>query len=167
MPELFTVHPAAKVRCFAPKAVLDALTTPAGALRGRIAPDEVVLVGAPGTASALLDHCKTALAGLGPSALIVDHTDGWSFYSLTGEGHEDVFARVSMLPLPAAGTEPVFFMGRIADMAAKAFRRPGRVDFMTGMETIRHVTEKLEHAGHDRGLHLVPAPDNDPVGVSQ
>jgi len=59
VPDLFTVHDAAKVRCFAPPEALDALATPAGTLRGRIAPNEVVFVAAP----AKLDTWTTDVAG--------------------------------------------------------------------------------------------------------
>jgi hypothetical protein len=165
VPDLYTVHNAAKVRCFAPPEVLDGLPTPAGALRGRIAPNEVVFVGAPGRAAALAAHCEAAVGPLGARSLVVDHTDGWSFFTITGERAEDVFRRVSMVPLPAGGDEPVFFMGRICDVAAKAFRRPGRIDVMTGMEASRHVLHRLEHAGHAVGLHLTTAPEGDAVGV--
>jgi len=167
VPDLFTVHDAAKVRCFAPPAALDGLATPAGTLRGRIAPNEVVFVGAPGTAGALVESLSSSLADQGPSALVVDHTDGWTVFSIVGDGGEDVFSRISMVPLPTAAAEPVFFMGRIAEVASKAFRRPGRIDFMTGTETSRHVLEKLEQAGHAVGLHAVPAPDSDPMGVAR
>jgi len=165
VPDLFTCHTAAKVRCFAPPAALDALPTPAGALRGRIAPNEVVLVGAPGTAAELVQTCEAALAAHGDAALVVDHTDGWSFFSLTGAGAEDVFARVSMVPLPEAGDEPAFVMGRVCDVAAKTFRRRGRIDVMTGMEASKHVRETLEHAGHGRRLKHVAAPAADPIGL--
>ena len=164
MPDLFTCHAAAKVRCFAPPAALDALATPDGVLRGRIAPNEVVLVGAPGTAGDLVATCQQALAGHGADALVVDHTDGWSFFSLRGDGAEDVFARVSMVPLPDAGDEPAFFMGQVCHVAAKAFRRPGRIDVMTGMEASKHVRETLEQAGHGRRLKHVDAPAADPIG---
>ena len=39
--------------------------------------------------------------------------------------------RVSMIPLPAAADEPVFFMGRVCDVAGKAFRRGDRIDVMS------------------------------------
>jgi hypothetical protein len=166
VPSLYHVDGAAKVRAFGPPAALDALATPAGSLRGRIASNELVLVGAPGTAGALDAHCGQALRGYGSSALVVDHTDGWTFFTLTGDGLEEVFARVSHLPLPAAGAEPVFFMGRIADVAAKAFRRPGRVDVMTGTEASLHVRERFEHVGHAFGLRVVAAPEN-ALGVEE
>jgi hypothetical protein len=166
VPSLFTCHAAAKVRCFAPPEAIEKLATPSGTLRGRIAPNEVVFVGAPGTAPDLVKTLEAALADLGPRALVVDHTDGWTFFTLAGDGADEVFARVSMVPLPVEGDEPAFFMGRVADVAAKSFRRRGRIDVMTGMEASRHVSHRLEHAGHALGLHLVSAPETDPVGVS-
>jgi hypothetical protein len=162
VPELFTVHDAAKVRCFAPPEALDSLATPAGALRGRIAPNEVVFVAAPGRAPDLQRELGTALASHGTRALVVDHTDGWSVFSISGEGADDVFRRVSMVPLPAEG----FFMGRVCDVATKAFRRGDRVDLMCGMEASRHVRDRLEHAGHAVGLRAVAAPETDPMGVT-
>jgi hypothetical protein len=167
VPDLFTVHDAAKVRCFAPPDALDALVTPAGTLRGRIAPNEVVFVAAPGRGGELTADLEAALESHGNRALVVDHTDGWSFFSISGEGSTDVFRRVSMIPLPAASTEPVFFMGRVCDVAAKAFRRGDRVDVMSGMEASRHVRDRLEQAGHGVGLTSVAAPAADPIGVAR
>ena len=162
MPELFAVHDAAKVRCFAPPEALDALATPVGALRGRIAPNEVVFVAAPGRAEELKRDLESALAAHGNRALVVDHTDGWSVFSVSGEGVDEVFRRVSMVPLPDDG----FFMGRVCDVATKAFRRGDRVDLMSGMEAARHVRDRLEHAGHAVGLHAVATPETDPMGVT-
>ena len=67
-----------------------------------------------------------------------------------------------MIPLPAAADEPVFFMGRVCDVATKAFRRGDRVDVMSGMEASRHVRDRLEHAGHAVGLHAVETPADRP-----
>jgi hypothetical protein len=162
VPELFTVHDAAKVRCFAPPEALDALATPAGALRGRIAPNEVVFVAAPGRGDELRSALETALASHGNRALVVDHTDGWSVFTISGEGTDEVFRRVSMIPLPVDG----FFMGRVCDVATKAFRRGDRVDLMCGMEASHHVLDRLQHAGHAVGLHRVATPETDPMGVT-
>jgi hypothetical protein len=162
VPDLFTVHDAAKVRCFAPPEAIDQLATPAGALRGRIAPNEVVFVAAPGRGAELQRELESALASHGTRALVVDHTDGWSVFSISGEGADDVFRRVSMIPLPDDG----FFMGRVCDVATKAFRRGDRVDLMSGMEASRHVRDRLEHAGHAVGLRAVAAPETDPMGVT-
>ena len=49
MPELTIVDGAAKIRVFAEPAVLDGLDRPARTLAGRIAPNELILLGEPGT----------------------------------------------------------------------------------------------------------------------
>ena len=72
MPDMFEVKGAAKVRCFGREAALDGLSQPAGTLMGRIAPDEVIFVGQPGTAAALVEDLQGQLAGEGNAALVVD-----------------------------------------------------------------------------------------------
>ena len=167
MPELFHVDHAAKVRCFGREAALDGLTQPAGTLAGRIAPDEVVFVGAPGTAAALVEDLEAQLGPEGNAALVVDHTDGWTFYTLAGDGLEEVWARVSAVRLPDTdpGGAPVFTVGKVCDVAAKVFVRPGRVDVMCGAEVRRHVDDRFHHAGHAVGLTDGQTPADDPIGV--
>jgi hypothetical protein len=167
VPELYHVDGVAKIRCFGREAALDALRQPAGTLIGRIAPDEVVVVGAPGTAAALLEDLEGQLEAEGNAALVVDHTDGWTFYTLAGEGIEEVWARVSAVRLPDANADrvPVFTVGKVCDVAAKVFVRPGRIDLMCGAEVRRHVTDRLAHAGHVLGLHDGEPSADDPIGV--
>jgi hypothetical protein len=166
VPELFHVDGVAKIRVFGREATLDGLRAPAGTLVGRIAPDEVVFVGSPGSAAALVDDLEGQVASEGNAALVIDHTDGWTFYSLTGEGLEEVWARVSAVRLPEAAADgPVFTVGKVCDVATKVFVRPGRVDVMTGAEVRRHVEERFEHAGQAVGLHAGAAPAEDPLGV--
>jgi hypothetical protein len=62
VPELIEVHDAAKVRVFGPPAVLDGLTAPVDTILGRVAPDELVLLGRPGTGTELVGGLETALA---------------------------------------------------------------------------------------------------------
>jgi hypothetical protein len=163
--DLFEVKGAAKVRCFGREAALDGLTQPAGTLCGRIAPDEVIFVGQPGTADQLVEELQGQLAGEGNAALVVDHTDGWTFFSLVGEGVEEVFAREANWKLPESTGAPVFTVGRVCHVAGKVFVRPNRIDIMTGAEVVAHVRETLEHAGHAVGMHTVEAPAVDPIGV--
>jgi hypothetical protein len=167
VPELFHVDHAAKVRCFGREATLDGLTPPAGTLVGRIAPDEVVFVGAPGSAAALVEDLEAQLDAEGNAALVIDHTDGWTFYTLAGDGLEEVWARISAVRLPDADASgaPVFTVGKVCDVAAKVFVRTGRVDVMTGAEVRRHVEDRFHHAGHAVGLTDGQAPADDPIGV--
>jgi len=87
VPDIYSCHAAAKVRCFAPPKALNDLVAPPQTLRGRIAPNELIIVGAPGTEVDIKAHCEQALASLGTRALVVDHTDGWSFFTLHGEAY--------------------------------------------------------------------------------
>ncbi len=167
MPELFHVDDAAKIRVFGPPAVLDALVLPGGVLRGRVAPDELLLLGPPGQGPALAGALEAVLAEEGPSALVIDHTDGWSCFALVGRDLEEVFARVSHVPLPPPAAEPAFLMGRICDVPGKAFRRAGRVDLLTGAEAHEHVRHRLEQAGRSLGLRTVPAPLDAPLDLPE
>ncbi len=165
MPDLFEVKGAAKIRCFGREAALDGLTQPAGTLQGRITPDEVIFVGQPGAAGALVEDLQAQLAGEGNAALVIDHTDGWTFFSLVGEGAEEVFAREANWKLPVSDGAPVFTVGMVCHVAGKLFVRPNRIDIMTGSEVIAHVRKSLNHAGHAVNLHEVSAPANDPIGI--
>jgi hypothetical protein len=167
VPDLFEVKGAAKVRCFGREAALDGLTQPAGTLIGRITPDEVIFVGQPGTAAQLVEDLQAQLAGEGNAALVIDHTDGWSFHSLVGEGIEEVFAREANWKLPETDGGTVFTVGRVCHVAGKLFVRPGRIDIMTGAEVHEHVHHALLHAGHHVNMHEVAAPADDPIGVGR
>jgi hypothetical protein len=158
VPELRIIDGAAKVRVFAEPGVLDALEQPAATYAGRIAPDELILVGEPGTGPELADALGRAVGEHGPAALVVDHTDGWSLHSLEGADLDEVWARVSHVPLPAVSDErPTFVVGRICDVAGKAFVRSGRVDILTGAEAREHVEHRLAEAGRAFGLgHVTP-----------
>ena len=74
---------------FAEPAALDALDA------HRIAPDEAMVVGDPGAAPDVsVDD---------PQAVVLDATDGWTTYTLTGDGAREAFARLSALRLPDEG----------------------------------------------------------------
>jgi len=165
VPNLFEVKGAAKIRCFGKEAVLDGLKQPSGTLMGRITPDEVIFVGEPGTAAALVEDLSGQLASEGTAALVVDHTDGWSFFTIEGEGVEEVFAREANWKLPVSNGEPVFTVGKVCHVAGKLFVRPNRIDIMTGGEVIEHVHHSLLHAGHHVNMHEVAAPAQNALGV--
>jgi hypothetical protein len=117
------------------------------------------------TAAALVEDLQGQLANEGNAALVIDHTDGWSFFSLVGEGCEEVFAREANWKLPVSDGAPVFTVGRVCHVAGKLFVRPNRIDIMTGAEVHLHVREALNHAGHKVNMHEIEAPAVDPIGV--
>ncbi len=160
MPELTIIDGAAKVRVFAEPDFLDGLPRPDGTLVGRIAPNELILVGEPGGGAELAAALEQAVGEHGAAALVVDHTDGWSLHSLEGADREEVWARVSHVALPVAGDEPTFLAGRICDVAGKAFVRSDRIDILTGAEVREHVEHRLSDAGRAFGLGPVVPGDS-------
>lgn len=165
MPEVFTVHDAAKVRVFGRPEVLDGVARPAGTLAGRLAPDELILVGQPGEAGRIVADVEGQLGDKLAACMVIDHTDGWSFHSIVGADVERLFARIAQWKLPEAGAEPIFTVGSVCHCAGKLFVRPGRIDFMTGAEVRAWVDHDLHHVGAGIGVRHSQAPSADPLGV--
>jgi sarcosine oxidase gamma subunit len=154
VPELWEVKGAAKIRLFGPKDALDRVQTPAGVTQGRVAPDEILWLGDPESASTLAAEGTRQLAGAGERALVVDNSDGWTLFSLVGDGGADTLARLSSLRVPEQG----FRQGKVATVPGKLFARPGRIDLLCTADVRWFVRERLLHAGHDVGLTEGTAP---------
>jgi hypothetical protein len=97
-----------------------------GAFPCRLAPDEVLLVGAPGDAGRLVAAATDLVALVDDDALVVDATDGWSIWTLEGEQIRAALSRLSWVPLPDEG----FAQGDVARVAAKLIARPDRVHLL-------------------------------------
>jgi sarcosine oxidase gamma subunit len=150
VPELWEVTAAAKLRAFGPADALDSLKAPAGVRAGRVAGDEVVWVGDPGRVGKLLDALQSQLAPLGNRAAVVDHSDGYALFSLTGPLREELFARLSSIRIPSAGG---FVQGNFAGVPARIFCGAERLEVIVTSDVAWFVGGRLEHAGHD----LAPA----------
>jgi sarcosine oxidase gamma subunit len=148
VPELWEVTGAAKIRLFGPKDALDRVQTPAGVEQGRVAPDELLWLGDPEQAKALEAEGRRQLAGAGERALVVDNSDGWTLFSIVGDGRADALARLSSVRLPDQG----FRQGNVAGVPGKVFARPGRIDILCTSDVRWYVHERLLHAGADVGL---------------
>jgi sarcosine oxidase gamma subunit len=150
VPELWEVTSAAKVRAFGPPDALDALKAPAGVRAGRVAGDEVLWVSDAARLGELLKALQSQLAKLGNRAAVVDHSDGYALFSLTGEGREELFARLSSIRIPAAGG---FVQGNFAGVPARIFCAADRLEVIVTSDVAWFVGGRLDHAGHD----LAPA----------
>jgi sarcosine oxidase gamma subunit len=148
VPELWEVKGAAKIRLFGPKDALDRVQTPNGVGQGRVAPDELLWLGDPEQAAALEAEGRRQLSGAGERALVVDNSDGWTLFSIIGDGRTDALARLSSLRLPDRG----FRQGNVAGVPGKVFVRPGRIDILCTSDVRWYVHERLLHAGADVGL---------------
>lgn len=76
----------------------------------RIALDEAIAIDE--SVSALQEHLRVA----DPTAIVLDTTDGWAAFALTGQGARQAFARLSDLRLPEAAG---FVQGDVARVPVK------------------------------------------------
>jgi sarcosine oxidase gamma subunit len=146
VPELWEVTPKAKARAFGPAEALDKLTPPPGVRAGRVAGDEVLWVGDPGLADELVQGLGSQLSGYGNRAAVVDHSDGYALFTLSGEGREDLFARLSSIRLPETDA---FLQGNFAGVPARIFRTHEQLEVIVTSDVAWFVGGRLEHAAHD------------------
>jgi hypothetical protein len=109
------------VGAYASAAALDSLA-PAGALRVRVAPDEVMLVREPGAAAILLRDTDAVTAG-DADAVVIDATDGWAVWTLEGVDAREAFSRLSDVRPPERGS----IAGDVAHVPVHVIAEPGRL----------------------------------------
>ena len=146
MPEQWAIADAAKVRGFGPPEALDKLTPPPGVRAGRVAPDEVLWVGERGRAGELAETLGAELSGHGNRATVVDHSDGYALFTLTGPERDGLFSRLSSIRLPAVDA---FVQGNVAGVPARAFCSADRLEVIVTSDVAWFVSGRLEHAAHD------------------
>ncbi len=141
---------AAIVRCFGAPRVLD--TFPAlGAVAGRVAGDELWLIGPPGTAADIVRGATSYLAGADPDGLVVDHGEAWSAWTLAGD-HLAAFARLSDITLPSS---PAFIQGLVAHLPAKILLRARSLHLVVPVQVGHHVPVRVLEACHDLAPSVV------------
>jgi hypothetical protein len=142
VPELWELTTTAKARAFGPEEALDALTAPAGVRAGRVAGDEVLWVGDAGSIDALLESLRSQLGALGNRAAVVDHSDGYALFTLTGEQRGELFARLSSIRVPAGDG---FVQGSVAGVPARIFCHADRLEIVVTSDVAWFVGGRLEH----------------------
>ena len=87
------------VTCFAAPEALDHLleAPSSGVMWCRVAPDEAMLLGEPGTAEELSRATGATLAKRDPDGVVLDATDGWAIWTLAGADALEAFGRCSAL----------------------------------------------------------------------
>jgi hypothetical protein len=145
VPESWEITKAAKVRAFGTPDGLDALTVPSGVRAGRVAGDEVLWVSDPERISELLDSLTSQLAKLGNRAAVVDHSDGYALFTLTGAGRTEIFARLSSIRIPEEGG---FVQGNFAGVPSRTFCGADRLEVIVTSDVAWFVGGRLEHVEH-------------------
>lgn len=138
MLELVAVR-ASVVGCFAAPEALDALVATGGAHACRVAPDEVMLVGAAGSADELVRATTARVRAADPDAVVLDTTDGWAVWTLDGGAAREAFARLSAVPLVGEG----FAQGAVAHVPAKVVALPDRLYLFVAAMWGEHLRERI------------------------
>ena len=146
MPDGWEIAEAAKVRGFGPPEALDKLTPPPGVRAGRVAGDEVLWVGDSGRVGELLETLGAELSGYGNLATVVDHSDGYALFALTGPERNEVFSRLSSIRIPETDA---FVQGNFAGVPARTFCSADRLEVIVTSDVAWFVGTRLEHAAHD------------------
>jgi len=146
VPDGWEIAEAAKVRGFGPPEALDKLTPPPGVRAGRVAGDEVLWVGDSGRVGELLETLGAELSGYGNLATVVDHSDGYALFALTGPERNEVFSRLSSIRIPETDA---FVQGNFAGVPARTFCSADRLEVIVTSDVAWFVGGRLEHAAHD------------------
>lgn len=146
---------AAIVECHAGAAALDALKVPAGVHACRVAPDELLLLAAPARVAELLQRATAHLAVVEPGALVVDQSDGWTIFSLAGDGGLTALSQLAQFPIRER--RPAFLQGAVAGGAAKLLLLPGVVHLLVPFALGDHVEGRLRDVCAARPFRLAPA----------
>jgi hypothetical protein len=130
------------------------------AVPGRVAPDELLLVGGRSRAAETVERATAALAKADPAALVVDQSDGWAGWTLAGEPDE-AFARLSELRLPEE--RPAFLQGAVAGVPAKVILLgASEIHLLAASPVAHHVTTRILSACRDLGVGERAAQELDP-----
>jgi len=135
--------PFAVVRCLATSERLDRLRVPAAAHACRVASDELILLGPVAAAQELVAACS----GLEADGVVIDDTDGFAAWTLSGPAAEEAFARLSAIELP--NERPAFVQGAIAGVPGKALAEVERIHVLVSASLGHHLLERVAAACGD------------------
>ncbi len=129
----------AVIECHAAPTAADALADLEGAHAYRVAPDEVLLLAEPEAAKELPEIAAKTVEAADPDALILEATDGWAAFTLTGEDVREAFTFLSAVPLPAEG----FTQGDVAHVPVKVVVEPHRLLLLVPTMWEAHLRERI------------------------
>jgi len=135
------------IRCFAQPAVLDGFPGIAGAAACRVANDELMLLGAPTKHATSLDQATAHFESQDPDALVIAHSEAWSFWAISGPAMRRAFARLSANALPPTG--PALIQGALARLPGKALLLSDRILLMAPSQVGHHLPERIRAACAD------------------
>lgn len=142
------------ISCLASPEALQELETPAGAYLCWVADDEVMLVGEPDAASELEGAARGGRSS-DDDAVILDVSDGWSAFTLSGPGTDDVLQRLSELHLSGDG----YVQGDVAHVPVRLISMGERLHLLVPSMWEEHLRSRIRAAAADLDLRVSPEAD--------
>jgi hypothetical protein len=121
------------VRCFGCADALSGVPRPDGCLVGRVSRDEILILAPKNIPPLIRDNVQ---GSLGDESLAVDHSAAFAVWLLRGEEFNQVFGRISAIPLGNRCSE--FAQGLVANVPAKVFALTDRI-YILVPSTLEHV----------------------------
>jgi hypothetical protein len=111
--------------CLGSRDAVDAAVALGGVEAGRVAPDEAMLIVPAGRDDERSEAVSAAVLSIDADALVIDTTDGWSIWTMSGAEREldRAMARLTALRLTDSG----FAQGDLARVPVKLFVARGSV----------------------------------------
>jgi len=132
------------VRALAAAEALERFPLIRGAIRCRVAPDELLLLLPGGPSSEVADGASAYLGKADPHGLVADESGGFTVWTLTGPEAAEAFARLSAVPR-AGG----FLQGRIAGVPAKAIVLDDRIHVLVAASHAAYAEARIRAACAD------------------
>jgi hypothetical protein len=144
-------RPIGVIVCAASADALGRLVAPGhGARTLRVAPDETMTLVAPAFTGDVCRELEDRIAALDLDAVVLDVSDGWAAFALTGEDADRAFSYLSALEAPVGDA---FVQGDVARVAAKVVREPDGLLVLVPAYWAEHVRMR---AVEDAGVKAVP-----------
>ena len=139
MPDL-RPRPVSVILCSADAEALDGLVPPGhGARTLRVAPDETLAIARSDAADVVARELEDRIAALDPDAVVVDVTDGWSAWALTGSDATHAFSYLSALDPPEPGA---FVQGDVARVGAIVLGEDGGITILVPAYWSEHIRQR-------------------------
>jgi hypothetical protein len=151
----------AVVMCLGRAADLERLAV-ADTIKVRTAPDEALLLAPPGRAAGVIAAATSAMSS---GALVVDQTDAYSGWTISGSDVFELFARLSAIPLDRE--HPAVLQGLVAKVPAKVLVDISHLQLLVTSNLAHHIQERVLTVGADLEARLVDTVEFHPTTAMQ
>jgi hypothetical protein len=142
------------ISCLASHEALTELSPPDEAYLCWVADDELMVVGKPEATDELQHSAREALT-VDDDAVVLDVSDGWSAWTLSGPGTDDVLERLSELQHSGDG----YLQGDVAHVPVRLIAHAERLHLLVPVMWEEHLRSRIRAVAAGLDLRVSPAAD--------